>query len=732
MTLLPHTSPLSPLRRFAAVVSFALSELRFRRATTVLCLTAAALAATNLWQLGAIGASLHDARGRALAAEEPTMVGVVATDTGDPATRFSPQRIEALCALPWVAGGGARTEVLATVTLGKGRERLVPLEADLRPEPPPADALAFGQGRAGDGEAVVTTGLLDALGGRVGLAGPEPRMLSLALVRKVGGIEQRHTLRLAICGVVRRQREWDRVDVPEECASRLARWCAGRDVAGMPVRVAEFDPAAKTCDLAEVEIDPEHRGRVDQELAALGLEVVEPEAKLAARPAPAGAADKSPRGSAGPRRLVRVDCTHVGSGEIADLEWLLQSRVGPFSPNGAGGREWTGNLTERDLRTLDRWCHRHRVPFEVLPVDEPRHEPAQRRVRVRPRVGGVIGHRQLVQLELLKPGVVSVRPVLQVAARIAGRDVVLEDAADGSLEREAAEPARPAAHDGGSAPSFEDPVPARKVAVIFWPRRDSRAPAVGTEVTLELRADDGAHCSVPLRVTALHDFGHDHPLASAALLEKLRAFRAGKLRFDTASGTFAPLPPPNDPLPVRARLFARSLDDVAPLVQHLRRTFGYETTDQLEAHRALRALGHALAAVVACLVGASLLLAALMMFGMNAQKLQHSLFEIGLLRAHAVPDRQILGIFAVQGAVLGAIAFLVAFAAQAALAPGVRAVLSSLFAMPAAELGADALGPWPLIGLVGAVCGACSVVGTTLPAWLACRRLTVVEALRSR
>jgi len=191
--------------------------------------------------------------------------------------------------------------------------------------------------------------------------------------------------------------------------------------------------------------------------------------------------------------------------------------------------------------------------------------------------------------------------------------------------------------------------------------------------------------------------------------------------------------PERDESWVRCVLFADSHEHVAPLVGILRRELGYQTVDRLADLRGLRDLGRSLAWLVVLLVGGCLVVAAVSVLGTNAQKIQARVFEIGLLRANAVPLRRVLAIHLEQGLVLGALAFAAAALAHACAVPAAEAWSSRAFGVGALEGEAGlALGASWLTALVAALCLAGSVAGTTLPAWWACARLSPLEALRRR
>jgi ABC-type lipoprotein release transport system permease subunit len=108
-------------------------------------------------------------------------------------------------------------------------------------------------------------------------------------------------------------------------------------------------------------------------------------------------------------------------------------------------------------------------------------------------------------------------------------------------------------------------------------------------------------------------------------------------------------------------------------------------------------------------------------------------WEIGILRAHGVGDRDVLGIFGTQGLLVGAGAFAVAAVAVWLLEPILRAGVSYAFSLKAGGvLTGSPFEPslWWLPATVLAVSVGFSLVGVLLPAVFACR-LSPVEAMRA-
>lgn len=321
-------------------------------------------------------------------------------------------------------------------------------------------------------------------------------------------------------------------------------------------------------------------------------------------------------------------------------------------------------------------------------------------VRVARRDGKRLERRHLVQMELVQPAVVSVTAGRQALASCNGLPVRVVAFAG---------------REGGP-------------RSVLWPVGQGRM-RMGDVAGLEFVADDGAACQLDCAVAGFVN-GTD-ALVAAAMLEEIEAWQAGRLAFDPVRKTFSPVVPAARVTScLRATLYAKSLEAVEPLVGHLHR-LGYETTDQLERYAAVRWFGRALAMLVACVVASTLLLSVLLVVGMNTQKLAVSVFEIGLLRAHAVSDCSIVGIYAMQGLALGAAALACATAVQRMAAPALRSALANAFGIdPGALVGSSAFGSVGLVVAVVVVCVGCGVAGTALPAWWTCRSVSPVAALR--
>lgn len=179
---------------------------------------------------------------------------------------------------------------------------------------------------------------------------------------------------------------------------------------------------------------------------------------------------------------------------------------------------------------------------------------------------------------------------------------------------------------------------------------------------------------------------------------------------------------------VRATVFARDLDSIEPLVEHLRRAHGFQTRDALAEQRALRELARMLTWLVVALVAGSFLVGAIASLGTQAQKVQAHVREIALLRSMGASTFQVLGIHGIEGLGLGAAAFLLALGTQSFAGPRVADALCSMLALERSVPGPTSLA---LACAVSVLCVGASLAGTLLPALWAARRSDPSKTLRS-
>jgi ABC-type lipoprotein export system ATPase subunit len=220
----------------------------------------------------------------------------------------------------------------------------------------------------------------------------------------------------------------------------------------------------------------------------------------------------------------------------------------------------------------------------------------------------------------------------------------------------------------------------------------------------------------------------------ARLARDVQLWRNHELEYNESKQTFASLleisRAAGSP---RYTFFARDEDTVEQLVKRLRR-LGYHTEDHLEQQKDVRRLGRVLVAVVVFFVSGCVLIAAITVWLTTALNIQAKVWEIGILRSLGVPARDVLGIFLLQGFLLGLSAFVLALGIFALGEGAFRRVVAQALVIrePAFLEGSpfDVNLLW-LPALVALVALGCSLLGVLLPSLRACR-LIPAEALRRR
>ena len=289
-----------------------------------------------------------------------------------------------------------------------------------------------------------------------------------------------------------------------------------------------------------------------------------------------------------------------------------------------------------------------------------------------------------------------------------------------------ADPADPG--DPGDPPDSADPATP--------PAADTFADVLGRSVFVRFsrqRPTGGEDSlAIPLEVVGVSEAPEAYvPLE---LLAKVEAWREGALLFNESHGTFES--PAEVTLRngwVRCNLFAADVASVPPLVASLQ-AMGYRTEDRLADQEGLRRLGRILVFIVGFFVLGCVVNASITVLVATMMNVKSKIFEIGILRAHGVRVREVVGIFASQGLTIGLLAFLVAAAAVFALEPPLRTPVRQAFAVePGTVLVGSPFdgGLWWLSTAALLVAIVFSFCGVVLPAAFACR-LSPVEALRRR
>jgi hypothetical protein len=259
---------------------------------------------------------------------------------------------------------------------------------------------------------------------------------------------------------------------------------------------------------------------------------------------------------------------------------------------------------------------------------------------------------------------------------------------------------------------------------------------VGRKVTVQFRRTlpDGrrAALSLPLEVAGVVEGKQAYvPLRLAT---DVALWQGGKLVFnDTRLEFEVPAETVLRAGYVRCTLIARDPESVAGVVRELQRQ-GYRTEDRLAEQEGLRRLGCVLVAVVGFFVFGCSLNAAITVLITTMMNIRSKTWEIGILRAHGVPSRDVVLLFTCQGLLIGMAAFLAAAVLVAVGEPLLRSLVCQAFAWkPGTVLTGSPFqfSLWWLSAIVLTVSVGFALAGVLVPAALACR-LSPVEALRRR
>jgi len=218
----------------------------------------------------------------------------------------------------------------------------------------------------------------------------------------------------------------------------------------------------------------------------------------------------------------------------------------------------------------------------------------------------------------------------------------------------------------------------------------------------------------------------------ATLVRNLTRWARNECVFNTTQGTFeTPMEMYERRGFIRANIVATDAESVEPLVQWLE-TEGYRTENGLGELAGLQQLGRSLAIIVVFFSVGALLNAAISVWSTTAMNIDSKSWEIGLLKALSVGDREILTIFLIQGMIIGFTGFIGAVGLAALVEPlFLRSGLASVFGSGiSAVIQGSILNPgnWFLIAAAFGVSLGFSLAGMAVPALKACRMLPV-EAL---
>jgi len=185
---------------------------------------------------------------------------------------------------------------------------------------------------------------------------------------------------------------------------------------------------------------------------------------------------------------------------------------------------------------------------------------------------------------------------------------------------------------------------------------------------------------------------------------------------------------------IRANVVAASADAVEPLVRWLE-SEGYRTESSLGNIAGLKQLGKSLAIIVLIFSIGTLMTAAITVLVTALMNVNSKSWEIGLLKALGVGDREILSIFLIQALLISVAGFLGAGFIAGFIEPLLfRGWLAAVFGNGISDVIRGSIaGPenWFLGGIAFAVAIGFSLIGMAFPAAKACRVIPV-EALNNR
>lgn len=237
---------------------------------------------------------------------------------------------------------------------------------------------------------------------------------------------------------------------------------------------------------------------------------------------------------------------------------------------------------------------------------------------------------------------------------------------------------------------------------------------------------------LPLRVAGVTT--HSEPLVPAGLVASLALWREGRRMYSVERGVFeSPAAVYDRQGAIRCVVDARDNEAVEPLVQRLM-GMGYEVRHQLGTWQTLRSMALTLTMFAGAFIGVSLLQASFVVVTAAWTSISGKRHEIGILKSLGIGRFEIVRVYMLEGALVGACAFVLgaglAVLSEPLLRPAVRELLAPgvLTSLPAAIWSASMV--WAYAAALSIAVGF-SVAGGAWPAWLF-TRLRTAEALRRR
>ncbi len=773
------------------ILRLALSDLRHRRGTILLNVLAVAITAIYILLLGAFAASVHRHQRDLLAGSAPTKIIAATADIADPRQRFNETKLAWIAQMPGVRLVYPHVEIGVRLFVLPEVGSDVPLEGLVADDAARAGRrTVWGGGLAPEERETIllSRATFERLGGHVG-ASPEPGTVTVEVRRTSGGHEQVKRIPLRIAGLLGPPAD-DRVYVAVGLAEELDHWCTGkqetvalrydhacaygplehagrvqeevealglvaatdgslvyRESAG-PVWV-RLGPGKRAPTDWDAERFPVWRWRVGGRSVAL-LAKDDPRLGHLRSPAEGGPILQVPRGlpldsdlagecMAVMRHLREQRCRELlsGAGVVSHLAletaallvlgggpgglapvaaWLLQTSA--MADPGRGQREEHMRFADPCVWTSGEEDARRRglAPVVLTPLR------TQRWNRYRITDGrskdGSVDAAAVGALAMGRPAFVTARAHLHVTVRVRGVSLPL-------VGSDADDPARFLAGLLRGA-WFSD---ARGLRQVVLPAR--LGIRVGEATVLRAERASGT-VDVPVNVVGV--VRGDQCYAPMGLVEGVTRWQSGSWVYQEERASFeSPLDIAKRVGHVRCAIIAADVDHVDGIVSALQGA-GYRTEDSSAQRRWLAHVERMLSVLVSVFVVGNLVNGVLAVWVTARLNVRTKLREIGILRVHGLRPREIATLFAWEGALIGAAAFVaalaVAFTSQRAVASTVGNLLRT-----GKEVGEQVslLDPslgW-LIGVAAAVSILSSVAGVVGPA-LGASRLAPVEALYRR
>jgi ABC-type lipoprotein release transport system permease subunit len=720
------------------LLAYALSDLRHRWPSTALTVAAVALAAVYLYILGFDGACIYRYQRGVVAESFPNQILFAVQEMADRDRYITEQRLAAIGRIDGVRQAMPLIELNLQLDLdGKAVE--VQAQGSTPADPALADGrFVWGRGLAReDGrEVVLSRTLFEKCGGKVGPT-LQPAVVTVQFSRTVGGRSETQRLRLRIAGLLRHQSA-DRIYLPLRLATLLDLWGTSK-IEGIPADGGALPTSPIAYPFCHAFAPLDQVGRVEAEAESLGV-TVEKVGEIEVLEAPNAVWVAVTRADRLPLRPADSDAIQEILGpRLTPLVQQMRAALLPLSR--AGGPpvpvppvEELARVDPERFATVRQLLAARGLSLRLLP-------PAgttrlvQYKVRDARAADGRVGDRLVALLEMARPTFVAAQPFLSVPGQFAP-----------------ALPAVPVVASGAT-----DPVRLATPLLAGTWLRDNGGPnqvvlprSVAREAVGGDRPDRLLGRALTVRFVRERSHGHDEVLpltlrvigvvdgstayVTLRLASDVQRWRQGQLVFNEARGQL------DNPAEMALRggylrgvVYAHDVEAVPQVVRSLRQ-MGYLTEDRMAEQEGLARLGRVLIFIVGFFVLGSILNGAITVLVSTLLNVKNKTWEIGILRSHGVSTGDVVGIFLIQGLVIGLAAFVLAAGFVLAVEPWLRGIVCQAFALkPGTVLTGSPfdLELWWLSALVLSVSAGFSLLGVILPAIRACR-LSPVEALRSR